>query len=72
MTPADAVRHPRPVTPDSPAIRLLVEIAPGDDPVTGRIGPGECGDDGMREFIGWTELAAAIERLRRAAENPIT
>lgn len=46
-------------------LRLDLDISPDDDPVTGSIGPA----DGVRQpFVGWTELAAAIERLRRAAD----
>lgn len=42
--------------------RLVVELDAGTDPVTGRIGPSS---DAMEPFIGWTELAAAMQRLRR-------
>jgi hypothetical protein len=42
--------------------RLVVELDAEADPVTGGIGRS---GEALEAFTGWTELAAAIERLRR-------
>lgn len=49
-------------------IRLLLEIAPDATPVSGWIGSSHADGRG-REFLGWTELAAAIENLTRSNET---
>lgn len=49
-------------------VRLVLEIAPDADPVTGWIGSAPADGNG-REFLGWTELAAAIEQLCRVRDR---
>lgn len=50
---------------NDPAARLLLEIDDGDDPVRGRIGSSECD---LSPFVGWSELAAAIQRHRPCSD----
>lgn len=53
---------------DGRRIRLVLEIAPDADPVSGWIGT-PLADGRGREFLGWTELAAAIEQLSRVGDE---
>jgi hypothetical protein len=53
-------------TPDGDAVRLVLDVQRGSEPITGRLFRA---DGGISQFTGWVELTRVLEEACRAAAD---